>query len=84
MSRTISETLRLDEGGLGRTEIFWRENYHWFRDQGYQLRSRYSPDWTPSWGNEVVNYMRREDGVPLMVSGLDLNSPVNANKACRF
>ncbi|KIM35903.1 hypothetical protein M413DRAFT_78958 [Hebeloma cylindrosporum] len=66
MSKTISETLPLSEGGLGRTEIFWRENFHWFREQGYQLRNRYSPDWTPSWGTKSVNYWRKEDGVPLM------------------
>ena len=46
MSKTISETLPLNKGGLDRTEIFWRKFYQWFRDQRHQLRGRYSPDWT--------------------------------------
>jgi hypothetical protein len=84
MSKSISETLPLNEGGLGRTEVFWRENYQWFWDQGYQLRSRYAPDWTPSWGNKPVNYLDYEDGVALFVSNLNFDSLVNANKAFNF
>ncbi|KAH6910835.1 other/AgaK1 protein kinase [Coprinopsis sp. MPI-PUGE-AT-0042] len=37
------------EGGLERGEIWWRDNYDWFLGQGYRLRSRYHPDWVPSW-----------------------------------
>ena len=31
------------------SEVFWKDNFSWFREQGYQLRPRYAPDWIPSW-----------------------------------
>ncbi|PPQ82915.1 hypothetical protein CVT24_008663 [Panaeolus cyanescens] len=27
----------------------WKAHYQWLREQGYQLRERYSPDWKPTW-----------------------------------
>ncbi|KAF7304803.1 Protein kinase domain-containing protein [Mycena kentingensis (nom. inval.)] len=30
-------------------EIFWRDHYDHILKHGYRLRSRYKPDWVPSW-----------------------------------
>ncbi|TFK22807.1 other/AgaK1 protein kinase [Coprinopsis marcescibilis] len=35
--------------GLLPGETYWRDRYDWFLGQGYRLRSRFKPDWTPSW-----------------------------------
>ncbi|KAF7428208.1 hypothetical protein PC9H_007429 [Pleurotus ostreatus] len=37
------------EGRLSTLELFWRDHYDWLLEKGYQLRSRYRPDWKPSW-----------------------------------
>lgn len=39
----------MDEGRLYRREIFWRDHYHWLKEKGYLLRSRYHPEWVASW-----------------------------------
>ncbi|KAJ8520793.1 hypothetical protein ONZ45_g2432 [Pleurotus djamor] len=36
-------------GQLSQFELFWREKFDWLTENGYQLRSRYHPDWKPSW-----------------------------------
>ncbi|KDR71819.1 hypothetical protein GALMADRAFT_126764 [Galerina marginata CBS 339.88] len=43
-------------------EIFWRDNYTWLNEQGYQLRRRFSPDWVPSWKGTRKNRRDCEDG----------------------
>ncbi|KAJ7220638.1 hypothetical protein GGX14DRAFT_354394 [Mycena pura] len=30
-------------------ELFWRDNYNHILQHGYKLRTRYHPDWVPSW-----------------------------------
>ncbi|TFK20531.1 other/AgaK1 protein kinase [Coprinopsis marcescibilis] len=35
--------------GLDTGEVYWRDRYDWFLEQGYRLRSRFKPDWSPSW-----------------------------------
>ncbi|KAG2014286.1 other/AgaK1 protein kinase [Coprinopsis cinerea AmutBmut pab1-1] len=30
-------------------EHYWRDHYAWFLEQGFRLRPRYDPGWTPSW-----------------------------------
>lgn len=30
-------------------EHYWKDRYHWLLDRGFQLRSRYHPDWVPTW-----------------------------------
>ncbi|KAK6991577.1 kinase domain-containing protein [Favolaschia claudopus] len=32
-------------------ELFWRDNFAHIIGRGYRLRSRYNPDWVPSWQN---------------------------------
>ncbi|EAU85847.2 other/AgaK1 protein kinase [Coprinopsis cinerea okayama7 len=34
---------------LGRSEVYWRDHYEWFKEQGFELRARYKPGWIPSW-----------------------------------
>lgn len=29
-------------------EVYWPNRYVWLKDNGYQLRSRYNPEWVPS------------------------------------
>jgi len=46
-------------------EIWWREHYNFFKANGYMLRSRYNPDWVPSWRNTEKAPEHCEDGVKL-------------------
>jgi hypothetical protein len=69
MAETVSTNLPTTEGGLDKIEIrYWRNNYEWLRDRGYQLRPRYSPDWIPSWMGTTKYHWNLEDGVDLVVS----------------
>ncbi len=36
-------------GLLSERELYWRERHDWLKGQGYELRPRFSPGWTPSW-----------------------------------
>ncbi|EIM87934.1 uncharacterized protein STEHIDRAFT_138450 [Stereum hirsutum FP-91666 SS1] len=36
-------------GILSRHERVWRSRQKWLEERGYMLRSRYKPDWVPSW-----------------------------------
>ena len=65
---TNSPSSRLES--LRETEIFWRDNFTWFKDQGYQLRPRFAPDWIPSWKGTSKFRLQCEDGHPLLVSFL--------------
>ncbi|KAJ8515361.1 hypothetical protein ONZ45_g7197 [Pleurotus djamor] len=53
-------------------ECFWRDNYDWFLSRGYQLRSRYKPDWIPSWrGTKKLSFTCPDGAVPFHPSVLD-------------
>ena len=54
-------------GGLLRGEEFWRDRYHWFKEQGYILRPRYHPEWVPSWKGTNDVPLKYEDGMSTMV-----------------
>lgn len=68
MNDAVSANPPLEEGGLDGAEMYWRANYQWFLDRGYQLRPRYSPDWIPSWTGTNRYFEDCEDGVSLNVS----------------
>ncbi|KAF9501837.1 hypothetical protein BDN71DRAFT_1406986 [Pleurotus eryngii] len=51
------------EGLLADSEIFWRDHYHWLLERGYQLRSRYEPNWTPSWKGTKKEWFECSDGL---------------------
>ncbi|KAH6884706.1 hypothetical protein BKA70DRAFT_137394 [Coprinopsis sp. MPI-PUGE-AT-0042] len=43
---------------LTEKELYWKDHYHWLLEQGYRLRSRYHPDWIPSWKDDKTKRMR--------------------------
>lgn len=43
-------------------EIYWRDRYLWFKEQGYLLRPRYHPDWIASWKGTDKSWLTCEDG----------------------
>ena len=43
-------------------EVWWRDRYMKLSDRGYLLRSRYSPQWIPSWKASNKNWEDCEDG----------------------
>jgi hypothetical protein len=54
-------------------ENFWVEQQSWLKDCGYKLRSRYQPDWVPSWKKPVeTTFLGREDAVVADVCDLYL------------
>ncbi|KAL4243619.1 hypothetical protein ABKN59_011687 [Abortiporus biennis] len=46
-------------------ELFWRDIQSWLQEQGYMLRSRYRPDWKPSYTLDDNAY-EFEDGLPIV------------------
>ncbi|KAJ7586339.1 hypothetical protein C8J56DRAFT_1084703 [Mycena floridula] len=55
-----------DPDALPTNELLWKEHYHWLLERGYQLRSRYHPDWVPSWKGTAQQFAwprKFEDGV---------------------
>lgn len=54
-------------GGLHDGEIFWRDRYDWLEQRGYELRTRYKPDWVPSWKGTGRVCLAFEDGLGQMV-----------------
>ena len=67
-SHPLTTSPSSDLESLRETEIFWRDNFSWFKDQGYQLRPRFAPDWIPSWKGTSKFRLQCEDGHPLLVS----------------
>ena len=64
--------LRKKYAKLSPGEVPWRGRYVWLRERGYQLRSRYSPDWKASWLENGTDWsLTAEDGgkFPYSVSG---------------
>ena len=51
-----------DHGQLTESELWWSKHYTWLKDNGYILRPRYAPDWTPSWRGTKKNRIMCEDG----------------------
>ena len=72
MTETLPVYFPFEEGGLDNGEAFWRENYQFLLDHGYQLRPRYSPDWVPSWIGTNKHRRNFEDGIYLAVSSYTL------------
>ena len=50
-----------DGGQLSEPETWWSKHYNWLKDNGYILRARYSPDWTPSWQGTKKSWLMCED-----------------------
>jgi hypothetical protein len=54
-------------GALSVNETWWCQQYLWLKNQGYLLRSRYAPDWVPSWEGTERNPFTCEDGRSMRV-----------------
>ncbi len=50
------------DGGLLRSETWWRDRYFDLETKGYRLRRRYHPDWEPSWKKSGKEMFDTEDG----------------------
>ena len=48
-------------------EIFWKDRYFFLDGRGYALRSRYHPDWKPSWIGTDRNPTFCEDSISTIV-----------------
>ncbi len=57
-------------GRLTVSELFWRDRYDWLLQRGYRLRSRYKPDWKPSWEGTNKIWFDCSDGVHPTVRSL--------------
>lgn len=55
------------KGELKPEEVWWRDRYEWLKGQGYVLRSRYRPDWIPSWKTKHKPYWKCDDGQAILV-----------------
>ncbi|KAG2141275.1 hypothetical protein DEU56DRAFT_796028 [Suillus clintonianus] len=49
-------------------ETWWRDLHNFLEEKGYKLRSRYTPDWVPSWTNTNKIPINCEDGVRSPIS----------------
>jgi hypothetical protein len=57
------EGIKVGSGGdLYSGELVWRDLQPWLRERGYLLRSRYAPDWVPSWKGTRKEWSSCEDG----------------------
>ncbi|OBZ71812.1 hypothetical protein A0H81_08237 [Grifola frondosa] len=52
-------------GTLGIIELRWRDRQQFLESQGYMLRPRYHPDWSPSWRRTGVKIREAEDSIVL-------------------
>ncbi|KAL4243914.1 hypothetical protein ABKN59_011585 [Abortiporus biennis] len=66
MSAKASLFVDKNHTALQPDEIFWRDIQPWLETKGYELRSRYKPGWTASWG-EFEDPYTHEDGAPILV-----------------
>ena len=58
----LSDTIPLSEN-----ELWWTRHFQWFKDRGYLLRPRYTPDWVPSWrGTNKWRYSCEDSVTPLV------------------
>ena len=58
-------------GTLLKSEVWWRDHYRDIEINGYRLRSRYDPDWQPSWRASGKDFFSAEDGQPTIVSSIE-------------
>ena len=67
-------------GALFSSELWWRDHYRDIGIRGYRLRSRYDPDWQPSWRESGKDFFMTEDGQPTLVGTPTLSTPNGAEK----
>ncbi|KAJ7162164.1 hypothetical protein C8R46DRAFT_904157 [Mycena filopes] len=62
-------------GDLLPSERFFRDHQVWLEERGYMLRSRYKPDWVPSWLAKGDFYIDAFDGYAVSGTAQDSNKP---------
>ncbi|EGO02260.1 hypothetical protein SERLA73DRAFT_86540 [Serpula lacrymans var. lacrymans S7.3] len=68
------EATRNGQYDLNRSEQVWRDLQPTIKEQGYQLRPRYQPDWIPSWLGTNLDPMFCEDAIrPIVPHVIDAN-----------
>ena len=55
-------------GDLVAGEVWWRDRFSDIKSLGYMLRSRYDPNWHPSWKASGQDFFTAEDGLATIVS----------------
>jgi len=55
-------------GKINEIEVTWRDRYMFLLSQGYRLRPRYHPDWSPSWLGTSLQPWDCEDAIEHFVS----------------
>lgn len=55
-------------GHLVAGEVWWRDRFSDIESLGYGLRSRYHPNWQPSWMASGRDFFTAEDGLATIVS----------------
>ncbi|KAH7918651.1 hypothetical protein BV22DRAFT_1041582 [Leucogyrophana mollusca] len=68
--KTFGKVLDTTPGARGEGELWWVKHYQWLKDCGYLLRTRYAPDWVPSWVGTNKTSQQCEDGEVPWVSHL--------------
>ncbi|KAF8836451.1 hypothetical protein BDN67DRAFT_974164 [Paxillus ammoniavirescens] len=56
---------------LGEGEKWWRDHYQWLHEAGYQLRSRYHPEWVASWKTRNLDWSDCEDSMVRLSHPMD-------------
>jgi hypothetical protein len=69
------EQVRREIGTLFDSELWWRDQYREIENHGYRLRTRYHPEWEPSWKRSGKPFFTTEDGQPTLVSAFSQTSP---------
>ena len=57
-------------------EITWRDRYPMLESHGYRLRTRYRPDWKPSWLETDLPVELHEDFRPYNVSTFSVRAEI--------
>ena len=63
-----SRAAGLQPGDISEHERWWADRQVALEQAGYMLRSRYRPDWKPSWTDTKKYYLSCEDGQGIGVS----------------
>ncbi|KAI0265922.1 kinase-like domain-containing protein [Gloeopeniophorella convolvens] len=67
-SNNAPDYSRRQIGTLVKSELWWRDRYEDILAQGYKLRTRYHPQWEPSWLRTRKGFYMVEDGQPTIVT----------------
>ena len=67
-SKRVLDVFYSRAGKINEIEVNWRDRYMFLLSQGYRLRPRYHPDWSPSWLGTSLKPWDCEDAIEHFVS----------------